>query len=250
MARVVYTIPVSELRGSIGGTTFQQNKSGFICRAKPQKCNSLTFDRNVVNNYFYYLEQKFQTLSSANRTLWNDYADAWTYTDRYGNEKHLTAFNWFILINSNHYHLSGGYTDVPLGHELPDAIGSYVLNLYANTVQIIFTATPSNPLTAAFIFTTAPMMRITTSFRGKLKLTKVMNPHTTKEIDITTEWKDVHNLNYPPVASTDRFYVGICICSCHNVSGVTGAYLCGRSYFDNLSGGIGDMIIDTDFIVT
>lgn len=250
MAKVKYIIPVEELTGSIGGTTFQSNRSGFFCRAKPTKCNSLSFDRNIINNFFYNLLQKFQLLSEANKTLWKDFADAYTFTNRYGEAKHLTAFNWFVMINSNLYNVDEKYTEIPLSVDLPVAIGSYVMKLWSNTIKIIFDTTPADPYSVAFVFTTAPMMRLTTSFRGRLKLTKVLNPFQLKEYDITEDWKNTHNLSYPPVLDTDRFFVGICICGCHIISGLTGAYLCSNAYFSNISGGIGDMIIDDDFVVS
>ena len=115
---------------------------------------------------------------------------------------------------------------------------------------VTFDLLPASAVTGLFIFTTAPFMRITTSFRGKLKLTKCIQPVYLQEYDIVEEWKATHNLSYPPIADTDRFYVGICIVSIHSISGRSGAYLCASDYFENESGGIGDMIVEDDFIVS
>lgn len=101
MAQVTYGAYITELKGSIGGSTFQRNAARKICRARPlifcpHSAWQLTRQRNMARLSFHW-----STLSSANKQTWVDLALAHNHIDHWSIEKTITGFQWFMSCNMN-----------------------------------------------------------------------------------------------------------------------------------------------------
>jgi hypothetical protein len=76
MARCSYGALVTEIKGSIGGTTFQSNKYGFTIKNKPNQPNPSGFRQLPVQNCLSRLSAAWRSMDSSYRDLYNNFAIA------------------------------------------------------------------------------------------------------------------------------------------------------------------------------
>src|SRR3990167_8787809 len=117
MARIVYTI--GELFGSIGGLTFQRNRSGKTVRMRPTVGKKSTTKQQESHLTHNNLLRGWQLLSLADKNEWNTYADTFTKTNKFGQEKELTGQNWYESINYWRNVLGLSELTTPPAHDLP-----------------------------------------------------------------------------------------------------------------------------------
>jgi hypothetical protein len=65
---------ISDIRGSINGSTFQRSASGLVMRSKPVSVGRGTNSQNNIRNINSQLNFAWQNLSQAQRDLWSSYA--------------------------------------------------------------------------------------------------------------------------------------------------------------------------------
>lgn len=90
-----------EIRGSVGGNTFSRNKGGLYIRSrvKPTDPSSTAqMQRRVAMNNISRLWS--QSLDDAQRTAWNEYAEANPVPSRLGGWLTLTGHQFFCGLNS------------------------------------------------------------------------------------------------------------------------------------------------------
>ena len=101
MALVKFGGGITQMSGSIGGTTFARNHYGNYARAKTKPVNPNTALQQVVRNSLSFLTTYWaQTLTDAQRVAWNLYGSSVAMTNRLGETTYLTGFNHFIRSNS------------------------------------------------------------------------------------------------------------------------------------------------------
>jgi hypothetical protein len=101
MARVTYGALITDLAGSIGGVTFQQNSSGSIARLrskKPLNPSTVQSDQQLTLSRLVAL---WPTLSAAEKTSWSDLAAAHDHITPWGETKTINGFQWFMACNLN-----------------------------------------------------------------------------------------------------------------------------------------------------
>jgi hypothetical protein len=250
MAIVLYSGGVSEFRGSIGGTTFQNTRAGHIVRSKPGRSKPMSEKQNaiIIQNSFF-LKYWF-SLTSLQRDEWQEYADDYPLTDKWGQTKYLNGCNYFIYVNNNRHLISQAIKYSPSFPTEPAAIGSFDLLLYLDSFIISFDIAQLDNDSGCVIYTTPPIRRYTDSIRSEIRLTKVIDTVDFTNIDISSDWKSTHNLPLPVCDVNDRYYVGIHIQYIHKTSGMSGVFSKKVSYYEALECGIGNWIIETNFIIS
>ena len=89
------------MSGSIGAKTASHNKSGAYFRTKVTPTNPNTVRQQAIRSAFGTCVNYWQnTLSSANRALWEAYAAAVPVLDKLGQTIYLSGQNHFIRTNS------------------------------------------------------------------------------------------------------------------------------------------------------
>lgn len=99
MASVKYSGLITELKGSVGGSTFQSSKSGFSVRNKPNPRNRRTSRQSVNRISVATLSQVWRNLSESGRLAWETAAPNWPATNRYGDTILLSGFDVFMSSN-------------------------------------------------------------------------------------------------------------------------------------------------------
>lgn len=101
MAICKYGPLVSELRGSIGGTTFTAGRFGKVVRARSSPVHAPTNARSYWKSLLSYdCAHWTNTLTEQERTDWRNLADATTFTNSLGEEYHPTGLNLYVRSNS------------------------------------------------------------------------------------------------------------------------------------------------------
>lgn len=92
---------VTQVSGSIGGMTGSHNSSGLYFRSRAIPVNPQTASQTLVRNAMATLAPRWSnTLTSTQRTQWNDYAAVVGVTNSLGSEVFNSGVNWYIATNT------------------------------------------------------------------------------------------------------------------------------------------------------
>jgi len=250
MARVEYGAIVTDIQGSIGGFTFQQNRAGKIVRTRPATHKNSTPKQSIAQSLHMDFMVRWQNLSLANRILWNDFALLHDKTNRWGELKSLSGLNWFESINQNRLKMSLGVLDSPPVYALPTNPPAFTVDINLVSLEIEF-APPFTPVgTDLCIWTTQPVSRVSTSLREAFRQTLLVTGDNYGVIDLTAAWESTHSIPWPPSSQTDCFQIGILVQSCLQSSGICSAGVINIDELENPITGIGFWEIESTFVIS
>lgn len=250
MARIVYGGIITELTGSIGGFTFQRNRSGTIVRLRPtgqKKVSDIQTEKQALHTTIL---ANWQGLSLANKTLWNDFASLHTKTNSFGQTKTLSGLNWYESINQNLTAISEANIDTPPVFTLPVAPGNFAFIFSSTELKITFLPVfnPSNE--SLLIRATQPLSVSSQALQKDFRLIKVVNTPPFSTIDLKTDWENYFNIPYPPASSLDCFNIAIMVQTVEKTSGLASVGVISLGRINEPTSGIGFMQIGTTFIVS
>jgi hypothetical protein len=195
MARVVYGGGVTEFIGSIGGTTFQSNGSGFIARLIPKITKRrTTLQVNQISIFSYY-SQLYRNLSGSDRATWEALAAAESHTNLWNKTSVVNGLHWFLTVNS---------TNVQLGNAISNTAPAYTLSTalpvltaaYAGNVLNLDSATPFGIAgEKIMIYATSPLKGNTGQNRKLFKLIGISNANTIQPKSLNTMWQNTFGLS-------------------------------------------------------
>jgi hypothetical protein len=96
MARIQYGSIVSNIRGSVGGTTFQNNKYGFTVKSKSNPGNGSSIWRAGIKNSCITAVQAWSTLDPEVQTTWNSFAATHPQPVKHNPTSYLSGYALFI----------------------------------------------------------------------------------------------------------------------------------------------------------
>lgn len=92
---------VSEIRGSVGGTTFSRNPAGQIIRQRSNPVNPNSSRQQTVRTVLATISNRWgNILTQAQRDAWDTYAAAVTMTNRLGDPFFLAGFQHYVRSNT------------------------------------------------------------------------------------------------------------------------------------------------------
>jgi len=100
MARVKYGALITEIAGSIAGTTFQKNRYGFTIKQKPTMVRPQRTSQLGRQQSMRALQTAWFALTDADRAAWNTYAATYPRPTRLDSSSFLNGYNYFCS-----YHL-------------------------------------------------------------------------------------------------------------------------------------------------
>lgn len=89
-----------EISGKLGGMVFSRNAGGSYLRANVKGVNPQTQSQLKARNAFASVSTLFRTLTSAEKTAWQEFADNWYSPRSGGNTGQFSAYNAFIALRS------------------------------------------------------------------------------------------------------------------------------------------------------
>jgi len=115
MARITYGAIVTDIRGSVGGTTFQRNSYGYTVKNKPNQVRVMSEYQRSIRAALTFVTQAWQLLSPSNRSAWNSWAVTNPFPSKHNSGSNLTGFAYFVRFNVNRYIFVGNTLSNPGG---------------------------------------------------------------------------------------------------------------------------------------
>jgi len=249
MAIVEFAAPVTALTGSVGGWTFQRNRSGNIVRIKPRSTVNPTARQTTVQSKFISLIQAFQALTSGQKLQWEAFAAANTKENRFGVQKELSGQNWFSSVNFARESLGLAILLVPPANLLPEQITAFTLTVDLTKIEIS-ALVPNTPTdTGILIFTTTANTLLTTAQRSDFRATEIVTGGPFGTIDLTASWESTHKLDWPVGSDLDCLSVGVAIVPVRASTGITGTRIVQINTGTVVALGVGSAVIGTSNVV-
>ena len=209
MAIVKFTAIVDEIRGSIGGTTFQRNAYGWSIKRKPNIIRPNTLRQQVSKTSFGSITRYWSTLSQVNRDSWDTYASTYPIPSIKNPSVDITGFNYFVK-----YHLikfttgSRSFLDNATAAAGSLTFTSFVLE--SNNLdwfQLVFDYVSSSDLFISLFFLSPPLEdsrvvpRLTPLYIDSSLPTSSVSTARTVDISLAATYDDLYN-TLPVVGSS------------------------------------------------
>jgi len=249
MARATYGSIIINLKGSIGGTTFQENASGKIVRCRPRITRKQSPKQNNRNILTAIVVSLWHSLTTTQQALWAAFAAAHTKDNYYGETKTLTGFNWFTSINSYRNLCGKTHLYEPPAYSLPTAVPAFTFRVTGNGVFIDFDSQFSAAESNLFIYSTPIIPDYSTKTRRKYYYTYFTDSATVQSIDFTSEWETAHGMKFPGVTDIFNFHINIMVFRVNDNNGLVTVGTFANDMLSSYEQGIGQMIIENNFIV-
>lgn len=166
MARITYSALVTEIRGSIGGTTFQKNAYGFTVKNKANIIKPDSVLQNIQKRAFNQAIRGWILATATQRTAWNSFAITFPIFAKHNPSSTLTGYAYYIKYNVAR--IIGGQnvlqdpgTDVGQQTEfttmfivtagVPDLTLEYITTVSSTEIALLHYLTPLNQLTQNFV---------------------------------------------------------------------------------------------------
>lgn len=105
MAQVKYGAIITEIKGKVGGTTFQGGRTGGLMKNKGKNRevhgnldDVLNFPRRIA---FGSVTKYWSQISEAQRASWNGLVGTWTFVNKFGDTYNGTGYQIFCAANIN-----------------------------------------------------------------------------------------------------------------------------------------------------
>lgn len=247
MARVQYGSIVTNLKGSIGGTTYAQSRAGGVAKNRSIGRKNQSSATLAALNRSKQASTLWTSLTASERNAWNTFASAHTHADRFGNVQTLTGYNWFVMVNRNRISLGVSLSSTVPAYVLPDAMPEVFVTLSASTILLSWSTPVNDAVNDLLIFITRPTRRQATYDRGGYLLIDKGTAAYSTSIDITTFWEQTTGLTWADISSSNAFNINAFVVPVSKTSYISGV---GQTAFGNVpTAGIGFMAIGSTFIV-
>lgn len=235
MARIVYAPLVSEITGSIGGLTFQNNPSGHIVRLRPHISRSSTAKQTTAHAKLGNLLFQWQSLTGAERSLWNVFAKVWPKENKFGQDKTLTGLNWFTSLNWWRLQLDQPILTVPPAHTLPSAAPAFDIFVSSTQLQLNITGAHDYVVEPVAVWASYPTRKNTFSINQIRRLLVVIMSSPGAPYDITGPWETATGMSWDPENLFPDSNIFVCLEAINKSSGITSAMLCSSTYIETVS---------------
>ncbi len=240
MARIVYTL--GELKGSVGGLTFQNNSSGKIVRQRPNVKKTSSIKQQAAHQNHISLLQTYSLLTNEQKDLWNTYANTYTKINKFGESKELTGQNWYESVNYQRLIRSLGLFSVPPIHTLPPSVPPFEIVLSSDKIIIAAVRDFATDVSEINIWTTIPTTRVKPSVNQIRKFVGIITYPSSDTLDITTEWENATGLTWNPLTQFPRANIFVCLESVSTGSYITSALLCTKENTNEITTDTGSTI--------
>lgn len=108
MATISFGGGVSEIRGSVNGTTFSRNANGAIMRNRTTPINGRTAKQVAVRGALASIASGWRSLTDVQRQSWIDGAPNYPYTNRLGQPSQYTGQQLYMKLNQSLAQIGAG----------------------------------------------------------------------------------------------------------------------------------------------
>lgn len=215
---------VSDIKGSIGGTTFSRNRAGLTAKQRitgRRVSTQLQGQRMQESQNTTYA---WSQLSYSQKSAFNAYALANEYTDRYGTVKPLTGFQWYKQLSQASKYLTGNQLITPPTYTLPDALPTFSVVAGDDVLRVVWSTPIDTDVITVFVYATPPIRGQARKQRGAYRQLDVRSLDVSSAFSIRNKWNDAFNLDYDSIAANGVFTINVLIYPVHKTSFNTGLY--------------------------
>jgi hypothetical protein len=205
MARIIYSAIVTSIRGSIGGTTFQQNAFGFSVKNKPAMSRVGSIRQHEQRRRLNYVAQGWLSISDANRASWSAWALAHPVASKHNPSSILSGYQYFLKYNLIHTMFVSTFLAAPNPGTLVLPNIAPIITLSAGVLSI--NLLPVSDVLAIFgnLYLSAPQKKSHT-FSSSFTRAIIVKDFTTGLYDITSFYLAVFGI-LPSIGDTIFFEV-------------------------------------------
>jgi len=240
MARIVYSL--GELKGSIGGNTFQNNRAGHIVRQRPTVKKQSTLKQQAAHASHHNLLYQWQQLTSDQKDAWNTFAATYPKTNKFGENKTLTGHNFFLSCNYMRLAISLSILADPPEHILPGEPPSFTIDLEQYSLNVERTGSISYAEDALIYWISLPTRRQTTSINQIRKWVAIEASEPGNPLDLTAAWEAATGIVWNPVQNFPNSNIFVCLQTVSKASGITSALLCAKASTSDI------FVFDSDYL--
>ena len=144
MAKVQFGGLVSQVSGSVGGTTYSRNRYGTYARRRAHPTVSQTSYALDAKSRLGDLSRAWSALSVAKRAAWSNWAANNPVTDKLGAKQVVAGNAAYVMLNGRLVAAGLSAIDVPPVGFAPPALDTVALtaDIGAGDFEVVFTATP------------------------------------------------------------------------------------------------------------
>jgi len=226
MARIVFAPLVSDVKGSIGGITFQKNPSGQIIRTRPRRKGASTSSQQIAHNNNQALLFLWQNLSNDYKDEWSTFAATYTKTNKFGEEKKLTGYNWFYSVNYFSLNLGFTYFPEPPPHDVPAALPDWSISVVDGLLYLTQNTDFDFDNNYIIAWCALPTLRNTNSINQIRKFMVLITENFGGPLDITAAWSAATGLDFSTLLYNPATNFFICLQSIRLSSNITSSLLC------------------------
>jgi hypothetical protein len=220
MAIATYGDIITDLKGSIGGFTFQHNTAGKIVRLRPFRKKYNTQKQLSRQNIFYSLVRVWNDVLLSDKILWQAFAALHKFDDPFGASKTLTDLQWFISINTNLLLIGEPLTYPPPKYELPTSPPDACLILSSVSINLTVALPDAGGYDAIVITLTPPVTNSSVKLNGKFRLCHIIPLGLWVDINLTAFWEAYYGLVWSVLAPYASFQIACEIFCIDSVSGI------------------------------
>lgn len=212
MARVIYGSIITDIKGSIGGITYQKNGSGTIARLKPRKHKTNTQRQRDQQPRLKEVQRLWNELDLGSKIQWNDFADLHDKIGLDGTSKKLTGYQWFMTINQNRLLFDDSFLEEPPTFEVVNPITGGFLDFTSGTLRFFYNdnlgGLDSKVIVyGSFVLNSASVF----DFNKNRLLSKFKGASFTGQNMVVSEnighWNNYYNSSFPPSLGNKSFYL-------------------------------------------
>lgn len=222
MAIVEYGPFITDMKGSIGGITFQHNASGKIARIKPKPNLSQTELQRQQHQAVNFYNIEWHKLTLVQQQAYNTYAGLNQKLDRFGKLRSITGFNWFFSINYNRQVFKYPIATTPPAYNLPTSLTTAILMVTPVAIGINLSPMWVPVNSGLYIYFTSPITTTGLNFDRQLRLVYADDPGSIGNLVLTSEWSKVWDMTWNNIYVAGGFHIGCLIIPVNQVSGNVG----------------------------
>lgn len=181
---------IVDMRGSINGNTYSQNKAGAYVRTKVTPNNPQTIYQQEVRSQFQQISQSWNELGQEQRIAWNAAAPDWSHNNVFGDNKPLSGFGLYVKINLNCANAGLAGVDVPPAQV--EVAGSLLTGAEVESdgapITLSFVATPTAADVYHLVYATAPYSPGKTNVNNRYRLIGVIPPASATVFTVASQY--------------------------------------------------------------
>jgi len=195
VAKVLYSALISELVGSISGTTFQRNRSGSIARKKPTGLKRFSPKQSIKQTTVGKYVQQWNLLSLSEQLQWDTFADANPKKNIFNQTKILSGFNYFFSINENRNLVGESLLVSPPLYDLPFAVPLYSSYWDNSSMKLFLGSYVPDSDVVFMVLGSQPLKATSTSNRRFYRLISQFDADGITELDIKSDWENYFGID-------------------------------------------------------